>query len=225
MRKNEYSDDDLLMLSGIQHIAFCERQWGLIHIEQQWAENSRTVEGHHLHERVDDPYASEARKDLAILRAATIISYQLGLSGTADVIEFIRTDGEGVMLTGYTGKWIPHPVEYKRGKPKSDDRDQVQLCAQATCLEEMFNIQIHKGALFYGETRHRETVEFSAGLRNRVNELAIRMHELFRQGQTPLPVFKSHCKSCSLIDICLPKSIQRIRDVNQFLTNEFKPID
>ncbi|TRZ52019.1 CRISPR-associated protein Cas4 [bacterium] len=225
MESKRHSDDDLLMLSGIQHIAFCERQWGLIHIEQQWEENLRTVEGHHLHERVDDPLESDTRKDVAILRAVPLISYRLGLSGTADVIEFYRTDGKGVVLLGHSGKWYPHPVEYKRGKPKPDDRDRVQLCAQAMCLEEMYTIQIPKGALFYGETRHRETVDFCVALRSRVNELASRMHELFQQGITPSPIYKNHCKSCSLIDICLPLSIQRMPDVNQFLANELEIFD
>jgi CRISPR-associated exonuclease Cas4 len=222
MSIDRYSDDDLLMLSGIQHMAFCERQWAFIHIEQQWEENRQTIEGHHLHERVDDPLESDTRNDVVNLRAVPIASYRLGLSGIADVIEFFRTDSFGLVLPGHSGKWHPHPVEYKRGKPKPDDRDQVQLCAQAICLEEMYDIDIKKGALFYGETRHRETVELTITLRNRVNELALRMHELYRLGQTPLPVYKSHCKACSLVDICLPQSIQRTHDVNKFLEEQMK---
>ena len=133
-----YSDDDLLMLSGIQHIAFCERQYALAYIEMQWSENRLTIEGHHLHERVDDPLESDTRNDVVNLRAVPIASYRLGLSGIADVIEFFRTDSIGLVLPGHSGKWHPHPVEYKRGKPKPDDRDQavVKAAGGALCLFE-----------------------------------------------------------------------------------------
>ena len=217
-----YTDDDLLMLSGIQHIAFCERQWALIHIEQQWAENMRTVEGTHMHERVDDPFACEVRKNVITLRSVSMVSYRLGLYGVADVVEFIRSENEeGVGMEGYPGKWRPIPVEYKRGKPKPDERDEVQLCAQAVCLEEMYgeNLNIGKGYLFYGETRHRHEVIFSQELRNKVETYAQRMHQLFENGNTPLAIYKTHCKACSLVEICNPKAFSNPRKVNDYLKN------
>lgn len=167
-----HSDDDLLLLSGIQHFAFCERQWALIQIENQWAENVRTVEGKHLHERVDDPYFTETRNDVKVVRSVPLMSRRLGFTGVADAIEYI-SDGR-----------LGNPpevriVEYKRGRPKPDDRDAVQLCAQAMCIEEMHGITISFGFLFYGETRHGQRVDFSSELRERVVQLSDKMHELF----------------------------------------------
>ncbi|HHX77126.1 MAG TPA: CRISPR-associated protein Cas4 [Firmicutes bacterium] len=208
-----YADDDLLQLSGIQHFAFCRRQWALIHIEQQWQENLLTYRGRELHERADDPFFAEARGTVVVTRAMPIISRQLGLYGVADVVEFYR-DEAGVTIKGRTGFWRPHPVEYKLGQPKPDDRDQVQLCAQAICLEEMLGVSIDTGALFYGRTRRRQQVNFDAVLRERVFTLATEMHEFFQHGLTPSAEYSSACKSCSLIEICLPapkakKSIRR----------------
>ncbi len=217
-----YSDDDLLMLSGIQHFAFCKRQWALIHVEQQWAENVKTTEGNHLHERVDDPMESDKRGKVITYRAFPLISYQLGLIGRADVVELIYTREGGVLLEGHEGRWLLHPVEYKRGKQKPDDRDAVQVCAQAICLEEMFNIEIPNGSLFYGETRRRVNVDFKLELRQTVFEHARRMHELFEKGITPLPVYKSHCKSCSLIDICLPQNLSGKIKASDYLRNELE---
>jgi CRISPR-associated exonuclease Cas4 len=214
----ELTDENLLMLSGIQHIAFCERQWALIHIEQQWTENVSTIKGHHLHEHCDDHFAGETRGDLLILRAVPLISRRLGLTGRADVVELRRTENEAsdrtITVESKPGRWIVIPVEYKRGKPKPDERDEVQLCAQAYALEEANKIFITKGCLYYGETRHRHEVIFSDDLRKRTEELALRMHELFDAGITPQPQLASHCKSCSLYNICLPginKSTQNVR--------------
>ena len=217
-----YSDDDLLMLSGIQHFAFCERQWALIHVEQQWAENVKTTEGNHLHERVDNPLESDKRGEIITYRAFPLISRQLGLTGRADVVELTYTHEGGVPIEGYEGRWILHPVEYKRGKQKPDDRDEVQVCAQAICLEEMFNIEITDGSLFYGETRRRVHVDFTPELRQTVFDLARRMHELFDHGITPLPVYKSHCKSCSLVDICLPQNLSGRIKASDYLRNELE---
>lgn len=211
-------DEELLMLSGIQHIAFCERQWALIHIEQQWVENVRTVEGNNLHERVDDPFEKDYKKGVITLRSVSLLSRELGLTGVADIVELISTDqSKGVSLPGRDGFWSFHPVEYKRGKPKSDERDEVQLCAQAMCLEEMHSIKISEGSIFYGETRHRINVTFSIELRNRVKELALKMHDLFDKGITPLPVAKNHCKMCSLVDVCLPESMSDSKKVTEYL--------
>ncbi len=213
-----YADEDLLMLSGIQHISFCKRQWALIHIEQQWIENVFTVEGHHLHERVDDPFANASRRNLIILRSVPIISRSLGLYGKADIIEYLQCVGnEGIKLTGHTGRWFPRPVEYKRGKPKPDKRDEVQLCAQAICLEEMHNISISSGSLYYGETRHRHDVIFDDELRSKVIEYARLMHFYFDKGFTPPAEYKTHCKSCSLIDLCMPKNFEKPACVTQYL--------
>jgi CRISPR-associated exonuclease Cas4 len=218
---SEYSDENLLMLSGIQHIAFCERQWALIHIEQQWSENVKTVEGHFLHEKTDDPFANEARGDMLILRAVPLISRRLGLTGRADVVELYRTETElsdrTIVVESKPGRWIVIPVEYKRGKPKSDECDEVQLCAQACAIEETNNIFITKGYLYYGETRHRQEVVFSEELRKRTEELASRMHELFDAGITPRPQLASYCKSCSLFNICIPGINKNAQSVSKYI--------
>lgn len=220
-----YSEDELLMLSGIQHIAFCERQWALIHIEQQWSENVLTVEGHHLHEKADDPFEAESRGNTAIIRALPLVSLRLGFSGIADVVELSRTGDDvpnSIQVSGREGKWLPVPVEYKRGRPKPDHCDEVQLCAQAMCLEEMYDISISKGFLYYGLTRHRNEVEFTVKLRDSVNAYSQRMHELFSKGITPPPVYKPQCRSCSLKDICLPKNLNKTFSVDQYLNDLFK---
>ncbi len=215
---------DYLMLSGIQHFAFCERQWALIHIEQQWLENVLTIEGQDLHSKVDDPFLTESRGNIITLRALPIVSHAMELAGRADVIELQRAndnDDTAVLVAGRPGKWLMVPVEYKRGKPKPDERDEVQLCAQAICLEEMHGTHIENGYLYYGETRHRHEVEFREPLRSMVKGLAKRMHELFDNGVTPPPVFKPHCKSCSLIDVCLPKSSDVFEAVEKYLESAF----
>jgi len=217
-----YKDDELLMLSGIQHIAFCERQYALAYIEMQWVENVYTVEGHHLHERVDDPFEKENRPGITILRSLSLVSRKLGLYGIADVVELQKTNAAnsmGVEITGIPGKWLLVPVEYKRGKPKPDERDDVQLCAQAVCLEEMYKTEIEKGFLYYGETRHRHEVKFGSNLRKLVEQYSQHMHELFKNGTTPLPVNKPHCRSCSLNEICLPKALGVSVSVSEYLTN------
>ena len=192
-----YEDEDLLSLSGIQHFAFCERQWALIHVEHQWAENVKTVEGQQLHERVDDPYFTETRHDVKVVRSTPLVSRRLGLYGIADVIEYIsNSEIKGLLEIRI--------VEYKRGKPKLDDRDEVQLCAQAMCLEEMLETRINHGFLFYGETRRRLWVEFTEGLRGRVFLLSDRMHDFFGKGITPIPIKGKKCANCSLKDLCLP---------------------
>jgi len=211
-----YSEDDLLLLSGIQHFAFCRRQWALIHIEQQWLENLLTFEGRDMHERSDDPFFTEARGTVLVTRAMPVVSRKLGLYGVADVVEFYR-DEAGITIKGRTGLWRPHPVEYKLGQPKPDDRDMVQLCAQAICLEEMFGISIASGNLFYGRTRRRQLVKLENKLRERVFQLAAEMHELFKRGVTPPAEYTQACKSCSLMEICLPapkskKSVRRYLD-------------
>ena len=182
-----YSEDDLLPLSGLQHLAFCERQWALIHIEQLWSENRLTAEGRLLHSNADDG-PTEARRGIRIVRGLALHSFRLGLSGKADVVEF-PIDGSA-----------PSPVEYKRGRPKLDDWDKIQLCAQALCLEEMCSARVTRGAIFYWETRRRLEVTLDSELRAETERLAARMHYLYSQRASPLPEFKARCRRCSLLD-------------------------
>ena len=217
-----YTDDNLLLLSGIQHFAFCRRQWALIHIEQQWQENILTFGGRELHERADDPFFTEARGTVLVTRSLPIVSYKLGLYGVADVVEFHRSENGG-QLKGRPGRWIPYPVEYKYGKPKPDDRDIVQLCAQGICLEEMFRTSVTGGDMFYGRIRRRQRIDFDDDLRQRVMELAMEMHRIFDEGITPLPEYTKACKSCSLVEICLPHMNKR-RSVRRYFDDALREL-
>ncbi len=190
-----YSEDDLIQLSAMQHFMFCERQCALIHIEQVWSENLFTAEGRIMHDRVDTANR-EVRGKVRIDYGVPLRSLRLGLIGKADVVEFHKKDD---------GMWQPFPVEYKRGKPKMDDCDKVQLCAQAICLEEMLNIEIKEGALFYGQTRRREDVVFDEKLRRETEEAARKVHDLIESGITPKPEYSKKCKKCSLYELCMPK--------------------
>lgn len=203
----EYTEDEMLILSGIQHYMFCPRQWALIHIEQQWNENRLTVEGQLLHKTVDDPFYRQKNGDVITLRSVQIASRTLGLYGLTDAVELISSDdsANSIVHNRYPGYWKPYPVEYKRGHSKHNECDEVQLTAQAMCLEEMYGITIEQGALFYGEIRHREVISFSDHLRELTVGLANEMHELFSEGKTPLALKCPHCRSCSLIDICVPQ--------------------
>lgn len=200
----EYREDDYLMISGIQHFSFCRRQWGLIHIEQQWAENVHTVVGELMHKKAHDPYLTEKRKDVLITRALPISSRILGISGECDVVEFHKKD-EGVKLYGHRGLYEIYPVEYKKGKAKASGEDILQLTAQVMCLEEMFSTHILEGALFYGETRRRDAVEITEKLRCQVKEIVEEMHRYYKRKYTPQVKYGRHCSACSLRDICMPK--------------------
>ena len=200
---SEYTPDELLPLSGIQHFIFCRRQWALIHVERQWQENALTAEGRIMHRRADDPFFTEARKGVILTRAVPIVSYQLGLSGVCDVVEFTQSP-DGVRLRGREGLYLPAPVEYKRGREKREPSDEAQLCAQAMCLEEMLAVSIPTGYLYYGQTRHRVAIELSEELRNLVKSISGEMHAYFRRGYTPRVKTSKACRSCSLADICLP---------------------
>ncbi len=199
----QYTSDDLLPLSGIQHFLFCRRQWALIHVERQWQENWRTVEGKHLHEQVDQPFFNESRNGLLITRSMPVASYTLGLVGVCDVVEFTPSTN-GVKLHGRQGSYLAAPVEYKRGHQKESHCDTVQLCAQAICLEEMLSLQIPFGYIYYGETRRRLTVPLDHELREQVQKLSAEMHQYFSRGYTPKCKPSKSCKACSLRDICLP---------------------
>lgn len=205
--KAEYEQDDYLMISGIQHFAFCRRQWALIHIEKQWSENVLTVEGKILHSHADDPFSFEKRKNTVITRAMNVSSRALGVSGICDIVEFLE-DSQGVKISGRNGRYLPCPIEYKRGKPKEDEIDIVQLCAQALCLEEMLCTGIPHGFMYYGETRRRLKVAFTQELRNKVISMFKEMHEMFDRQHTPNVKPTKACASCSLKDICLPKLLK-----------------
>ena len=199
----EYKEEDFLMLSGIQHFAFCQRQWAMIHIEQQWEENYYTVDGKIMHTNAHEKEFVEKRGNVLITRGLAIHSRELGISGTCDVVEFHKQE-QGVFLPQYEANYVPIPVEYKRGKPKEHQADELQLCAQAMCLEEMLVCEIPKGYLYYGETKKRQEVYFSKELREKVIEYFTKMHELFQKQYTPKVKKTKRCQSCSLKNLCLP---------------------
>jgi CRISPR-associated exonuclease Cas4 len=205
-----FHEDDLRPLSALQHLVFCERQCALIHLEQVWVENRLTAEGRLLHERADEP-GSGRRGDLRTARSLALRSLRLGLVGRADVVEFHRGAGDledsgSIRLPGVSGRWRPVPVEYKRGKPKAHRADEVQLCAQALCLEEMLTVAIPEGALFYGKKRRRQRVTLDAELRALTEDTARRLHELLAGGRTPAAVRAPKCRRCSLLEVCLPSA-------------------
>lgn len=188
--------DDLLPISALQHYAYCPRQFALIHVERVWAENRYTAEGRILHERVDSG-AAEQRKDVRFERSVMLRSEQHRLSGKLDLLEVYG--GE---------RYIP--VEYKRGKPKLQDWDRIQVCAQALCLEEMRSIRVEEGAIWYWEVRRRETVALTEEIREATLAAIDSCHTLIERGETPRPTEgESHCKACSLRDLCRPDRFRR----------------
>ncbi len=189
-----FPEDALLPLSGLRHMAVCERQFALVHIEQSWADNFYTADGSILHRNVDKPHY-ETRRGRRLVHALPLVCRRLGIAGKADLIEF-PVEGE---------EEPPVPVEFKRGKPKPDDVDEVQVCAQALCLEEMLGVSISHGYLYYHQERHRHEVLFTEAGRRRVELLAARMHELFRSGRTPVVDRMPKCKVCSLEELCRPQ--------------------
>lgn len=211
----EYREEDYLMLSGIQHFAFCRRQWALIHIEQQWAENERTVAGELLHKNAHDPYLREKRKDTIVSRGMPVFSRRMGVSGECDIVEF-RKNEDGIQLYGHRGLYQVYPVEYKKGKPKDTEIDILQLTAQIMCLEEMLVTEISQGAVYYGETRHRQEVAVTEELRGRVRSSFAEMHQLYDRQYTPKVKWSKACNACSLKDICLPK-LGKTRAVKDYI--------
>ena len=226
-----FSEDDLLPISALQHLVFCERQWGLIHLEQSWVENRLTAEGRNLHERAHKD-ESETRGDVRIVRGLPVRSFQHGLAGKIDVVEFHRLTNKeqstaslqgrplGTALPGAAGLWRPIPVEYKRGRPKRDHCDEVQVCAQALCLEEMLNVSISQAALFYGTPRRRTDVSLDAKLRDETLAAVCRVRELTQAGLTPPPRYSKKCKSCSLLALCLPEAMERPKSTKAYLLRE-----
>jgi CRISPR-associated exonuclease Cas4 len=226
-----FDDADLLPLSALQHFVYCPRQCALIHLEQQWTENRFTAEGRAQHDRVDRP-EHETRDGVRTEYAVLLRSLRLGLIGKADVVEFHQDEtqhfkSEISNSTPYSGSLKSpisdlkspgrplrvFPVEHKRGRPKPDHCDHVQLCAQALCLEEMMNTKIPAGAIFYGQPRRRQPVEFTPELRAETEQVAARLHELIQSGKTPPAEYgKKKCEACSLVDLCMPKRTQRVGD-------------
>jgi CRISPR-associated exonuclease Cas4 len=199
-----YDEEDLLQLSALQHFLFCPRQCALNHIEQIWEENLYTIEGELLHQRAHSG-KSEGRPMKRTEFGMPIRSLELGLSGKTDAVEY-RADG-GIV-----------PVEYKRGRPKKGGADEVQLCAQALCLEEMRGVSIPEGALFYGKVRRRKVVIFSGELRTLVRETAARLHEFISAGRTPPPEYDGKkCPRCSFLSVCLPKKLSRPASVERYI--------
>jgi CRISPR-associated exonuclease Cas4 len=206
-----FLESDLLPLSALQHICFCERQCALIHVEQMWRENQFTAEGRILHERVDSGKI-ESRGDIRIAFAVSLRSLRLGLVGKADVVEFHREKAPDGQII-----WRPFPVEYKRGRVKKNNCDRIQLCAQAICLEEMLGVKISVGALFYGKTRRRNDVVINDELRTETERTADRLHALFNSRNTPGPVFDKRCPNCSFNTYCRPETFSRKKSAARYL--------
>ena len=201
-------DEDLLPISALQHLLFCERQFALIHVEGVWADNALTVEGAHLHQKAHEGPA-ETREGVRLARGLWVRSARLGLVGRADVVEFHEAGG---------GAARAFPVEYKRGRPKQHDADRVQLCAQALCLEEMLGVEVPAGALFYGRTRRREDVAFTTPLRTLTGSTSQRERQLLAAGRTPSAGREPKCAACSLVDLCVPASRGRRGSAASYLS-------
>ena len=215
-----FSEDDLLPLSALQHLVFCERRAALIHLERIWDENQATAEGQVLHDRSHNP-GTESRGSVRIARGLMLRSLRLGLAGKTDVVEFLllaKGESGGVRLEGSEGLWRPYPIEYKRGRLRHERSFEVQLCAQALCLEEMLGTVVLAGALFYGKTVRRQEVVFDESIRRETELAAGRLHELFGRRDTPAAVYmKNKCRECSLFDICLPWVTGSSRSASRYM--------
>lgn len=203
-----YDEENYLLLSGIQHFAFCRRQWALIHIEQEWEENVLTVEGNNLHEKTDNPFLREKRGDTIYVRALPIHSRELGIVGVCDMVEFIQ-DENGISLDREEGLFRVTPIEYKRGKPKTHDSDILQLTTQVMCLEEMLGTEIREAFLYYHEIKRRVPVVITDEMKQRVKAMTLEMHKYYEKRYTPRVKTGKHCLRCSLQNICLPELLNR----------------
>ena len=225
-----FNDDELLPISALQHLLFCERQCALIHIERLWEENRFTAEGRHFHARAHDGMP-ETRGPLRTVRGLILSSRQLGLIGQSDIVEFLAPEGGAASLVlpsrvAVGGKadwrgWTILPVEYKRGRPKTNKSDCVQLCAQGLCLEEMLGVEISAGALFYGQRKRRTEVLFDKVLRTVTLDAVTRLRRLIADKKTPPAVRESKCDTCSLLDVCLPEIASRKGPVSHFVDQVF----
>lgn len=224
-----FSEDNLLPLSIIADLLFCERRAALHHIEGIWEDNLFTVEGTHLHKKVDDEMPTETRGDIRVSRGLLLRSLELGLSGKADVVEFQRASNKiippekpekkviAIQLSGVSGLWKPYPVDYKRGRMRHEEGFEAQLCAQAICLEEMLGCSVPEGAIYYGKPHRRLTVVFDSALRDKTCEAAFRLHALFAAGRTPQALYEKKCDSCSLFSACMPKVTGVRRSVQGYM--------
>ncbi|MGI5838978.1 MAG: CRISPR-associated protein Cas4 [bacterium] len=207
-----YSEDDLLPISGLQHLLFCERRAALVHIEQLWENNLFTAEGAAVHEKVDlDGF--ESRKDIRYATGLRIRSFRLGLIGRADLAEFRQVrpgSGVGVKLAGLDGEWLIYPVEYKRGEMREEPEYEVQLCAQAICFEEMLGTRIDAGCIYYAKSKRRHEVIMDEKLRQKTATAALRLHELTDIAITPAAEYGKKCRSCSMVDVCVPKAAKGV---------------
>jgi CRISPR-associated exonuclease Cas4 len=220
----DYREDELLPLSGLEHMLYCERQAALIHLEQYWSESSRTAEGRILHERSHEP-SVEVRGDIRIARGLRIHSFSLGIVGMADVVEFHRVpiehndSREALRLPSEDGRWRAYPIEYKRGARRHEQGYKVQVCAQAMCLEEMLNARVRGGAIYFGESSRRLEVAFDDVLRNETKTAARRFHDLFDSRRVPKASFGKKCDNCSLAEGCMPKIAGMSRSVIAYLSS------
>ncbi len=214
----KYEENEYIQLSALQHYLFCPRQCALAYLELNWRENELTALGRLLHEKAHET-KYEKRNNVIIARGLRLFSKELGLSGQTDIVEFhkVKNAEAGCRLSGFSGRWSAFPVEYKHGKPKQDHSDEVQLCAQAICLEEMLEIKIPEGALFYGKNRRRHPVAFSEELRCLTESTAQKIHEMFQTGKTPKAEYSKKCESCSLKDQCLPKRTSANIKVSKYI--------
>ena len=222
-----YPEDETIMISTLQHYLFCKRQCALIHIECLWDENYLTASGRVLHQRVDQR-KSEKRTGVRQVTGLRLFSEKLHLTGIADMVEFHqRSEAYGpdgtvaaIRLKGSSGYWMPIPVEYKRGQPKDHRADEIQLCAQALCLEEMLHVRIPEGYLFYGEPHRRVQVVFDEDLRRLTGQIAAEVAALIRSGKTPGAGYSKSSKACSLLDLCCPGSVSSGKTVRQWLRKQ-----
>lgn len=206
-------DDALVPISALQHFLYCPRQCALIHVEQLWAESQHTAEGRLLHDKSDKPKL-ERRKGVRTVTAMPLAQPQLGITGVADVVEFHMDNG---------GVERPYPVEYKRGRPKAHQADEVQLCAQAICLEHMLSCEIPEGALYYGETRRRTVVPLDAALRDLTCKTIAQTRAMVASRRTPSATYSAKlCDNCSLLDMCQPRLLHRVESVQHWLRAQLK---
>jgi len=217
------SEDDYVPLSALQHLVFCERQCALIHVEQLWVDNRLTVEGSQLHSRVDEANA-ETRHDVRTARGLQLISHALRLVGRADVVEFRRYEpAVHESSTRPCDGWTVRPVEYKRGRPKTGRSDEVQLCAQAMCLEEMLEVRVECGVLYYARTRQRVDVQLDLELRSITKQCADRLHRLLLAGKTPRVKRQPKCQRCSMFEVCLPNGTGPDRSASAYFETALRP--
>ena len=218
-----YKEDDYLLLSGIQHFSFCRRQWALIHVEQQWADNYLTAEGQVQHIRTHDFKKRDNRNGVITFHGMKIHSAELGIVGECDAVEFAPTKN-GIRIRGLNGEWSVMPVEYKHGREKISDCDRLQVVAQTMCLEEMMSCQISKAALFYFEVFKREYIDITSDLRNEVKKVTHEMHSYMSRGYTPKAKYNKHCRSCSLAEICIPKLLKEKDTVSTYIEQHLEEL-